>query len=72
MFIGGFITGAKGKTKGWLLGLCTSIVYSFVVFLVQYLGYSKSFSNHQMFYHLIFLGVCVIGSIVGVNASSQK
>ncbi|WP_088072491.1 TIGR04086 family membrane protein [Gottfriedia luciferensis] len=72
MLIGGFVTGAKGKEKGWLLGLLTSGMYSVFVFFVQYLGYDRSFSKEQLTYHAIFLAVCMLGSIFGVNAASNK
>ena len=72
MLIGGFVTGAKGKEKGWILGLLTSGTYSVFVFFVQYLGYDRSFSKEQLMYHAIFLAVCMLGSIFGVNAASNK
>ncbi|KQL38095.1 hypothetical protein AN960_14145 [Bacillus sp. FJAT-25509] len=72
MLIGGFVTGAKGKEKGWILGLLTSGAYSIFVFFVQFLGYDRTFSQEQIMYHGIFLGVCMLGSIFGVNAASNK
>jgi len=72
MLIGGFVTGAKGKEKGWLLGLLTSGAYSVVVFFVQFLGYDRAFSKEQLMYHAIFLAICMLGSIFGVNAASNK
>ena len=72
MLIGGFVTGAKGKEKGWFLGLLTSGAYSVFVFFVQFLGYDRAFSKEQMMYHAIFIAVCMLGSIFGVNAASNK
>lgn len=72
MLIGGFVTGSKGKEKGWLLGLLTSGAYTVFVFFIQFLGYDRSFSKEQLMYHAIFLAVCMLGSILGVNVSSNK
>jgi putative membrane protein (TIGR04086 family) len=72
MLIGGFVTGAKGKEKGWLLGLLTSGAYSVFVFFVQFLGYDRTFSKEQLMYHAIFIAICMLGSIFGVNAASNK
>jgi putative membrane protein (TIGR04086 family) len=72
MLIGGFVSGAKGKEKGWLLGLLTSGAYSIFVFIVQFLGYDRSFSKEQLLYHLIFLAICMLGGIFGVNSASKN
>ncbi|WP_336881784.1 TIGR04086 family membrane protein [Priestia koreensis] len=72
VFIGGFVAGGKGKAKGWLLGAVTGFLYSFVVFLIQFLGYSQSFSSSQMLFHLGFLGIAVLGGMMGVNLTSSR
>jgi putative membrane protein (TIGR04086 family) len=72
VFIGGFISGKKGQNKGWLLGGGTSLLFSFLVFLIQYLGYQSTFNSSQYMYHGIFLVLCMIGGIMGVNVSSHK
>jgi putative membrane protein (TIGR04086 family) len=72
LFIGGLISGKKGQNKGWLLGGGTSIMFSFLVFLIQYLGYQSTFNSSQYMYHGIFLLLSVIGGIMGVNLSSHK
>jgi putative membrane protein (TIGR04086 family) len=72
LFIGGFISGKKGQNKGWLLGGGTSLLFSFLVFLIQYLGYQSTFNSSQYMYHAIFLVLCMIGGIMGVNISSHK
>ncbi|PEJ51782.1 MULTISPECIES: TIGR04086 family membrane protein [unclassified Bacillus (in: firmicutes)] len=72
MLIGGFVTGAKGKEKGWILGFLTSGAYSVFVFFVQFLGYDRTFSKEQLMYHAIFIAICMLGSIFGVNAASNK
>jgi putative membrane protein (TIGR04086 family) len=71
LFVGGFISGKKGQSKGWLLGGGTSLLFSFLVFLVQYLGYQSTFNSSQYMYHGIFLALSMIGGIMGVNLSSH-
>ncbi|MGC4375842.1 TIGR04086 family membrane protein [Fictibacillus sp. Mic-4] len=70
-FIGGFVSGKSGKEKGWLLGATTAIVFSLLVFLVQFLGFDSTFNSKQYMYHGIFLLLSILGGIMGVN-SSQK
>jgi putative membrane protein (TIGR04086 family) len=72
LFAGGFISGKKGQSKGWLLGGGTSLLFSFLVFLIQYLGYQSTFNSSQYMYHAIFLALSMIGGIMGVNLSSHK
>ncbi|MCA1031886.1 TIGR04086 family membrane protein [Bacillus timonensis] len=70
LFIGGFVSGGKGKEKGWLMGGATSVIFTLIVFLFQYLGYDSTFSSEQSFYHLVFMGVAVLGGIIGVNMTT--
>ncbi|MDN4526261.1 TIGR04086 family membrane protein [Fictibacillus fluitans] len=72
LFIGGFLSGKKGKEKGMMLGIGTALLFSLFVFLVQYLGYQTTFTSTQYLYHGIFLLLCMLGSIMGVNVSSHK
>ncbi|CAG9619468.1 TIGR04086 family membrane protein [Sutcliffiella rhizosphaerae] len=70
LFIGGFISGGKGKEKGWLLGAVTGGAYTLVIFLFQYLGNDSLFTLQQMMFHSGFIGVAALGGIIGVNISS--
>ncbi|AGX05654.1 MULTISPECIES: TIGR04086 family membrane protein [Bacillaceae] len=72
LFAGGFISGGKGKQKGWLLGGLTGAIYTLVIFLFQYLGHDSLFSAEQTIYHTCFLLVCMMGGILGVNMSSKS
>ncbi|MCF6138072.1 TIGR04086 family membrane protein [Pseudalkalibacillus berkeleyi] len=72
LFIGGMVSGKKGKEKGWLLGSGTGALFSIVVFLVQYLGYQVHFDPEQYLYHLGYLLVATLGGVMGVNLSSHK
>ncbi|MGD7053535.1 TIGR04086 family membrane protein [Sutcliffiella horikoshii] len=69
LFIGGFISGGRGKEKGWLLGGATGAAYTLVIFLFQYLGNDALFNMQQMLFHLGFIGIAALGGIIGVNVS---
>ncbi|GAE25931.1 hypothetical protein JCM9140_1954 [Halalkalibacter wakoensis JCM 9140] len=72
MFLGGIISGAKAKEKGWIAGACTAILFSLLTFFIQYLGYNTTFTNEQYLYHAGYLLAAAIGGIIGVNVSSNK
>ncbi|WP_274855351.1 TIGR04086 family membrane protein [Bacillus methanolicus] len=72
LFIGGFISGGKGKQKGWLLGGLTGLLYSIIVFLFQFLGFDSLFTLKQLIYHICYVLVAMMGGILGVNLSSKS
>ncbi|MGG0716349.1 TIGR04086 family membrane protein [Robertmurraya massiliosenegalensis] len=72
LFAGGFITGRKGKEKGWLIGTLTGVLYTIIIFLFQYLGYDSLFSLEQMIYHVCYIITAMMGGILGVNMSTPK
>jgi len=72
MFVGGFVTGGKGKEKGWLIGSGSGLLFSIIVFLFQYLGHDSLFSTQQSIYHLGFLATAAIGGIFGVNMTTPS
>lgn len=67
LLVGGFVSGSSSKQKGWLVGAGTGLLYSVVVFLVQYLGYNAIFSMQQYLFHGGFILAAIIGGIFGVN-----
>ncbi|MFN7249219.1 MAG: TIGR04086 family membrane protein [Anaerobacillus sp.] len=67
LIIGGFVSGGKSKQKGWMVGAGTGLLYSLLVFLVQYLGYNSTFTLEQYLFHGGFLLAAIIGGIMGVN-----
>lgn len=71
-FIGGFISGKSGGEKGWLLGGATALLFSCLVFLLQFLGYDEQFSLLQLLYHGGFLIAACFGGIIGVNIATNK
>jgi putative membrane protein (TIGR04086 family) len=72
LFAGGFVSGGRGKQKGWFLGGLTGLIYSIIVFLFQYLGYDRLFSTEQMIYHTCYVLTAMMGGILGVNMSTSK
>lgn len=72
LFISGFISGAKAKQKAWIIGSGLSLSYSFLIYLFQFLGYGEHFTLTQVFYHLGFLLVAIIGAIFGVNVTGNQ
>ncbi|MCF3941868.1 TIGR04086 family membrane protein [Oceanobacillus alkalisoli] len=67
LFIGGMITGIKGKSKGWVVGGLTGLGFTLFIFLVQYLGYQNGFSIQQMLHHSGFILAAIFGGMIGVN-----
>ncbi|WML45518.1 TIGR04086 family membrane protein [Neobacillus sp. PS3-40] len=72
LFGGGFLSGGKGKQKGWLIGGLTGLIYSLIVFLFQYLGYDRLFTGEQIIYHICYTLIAMMGGILGVNMSSNS
>ncbi|PLR78023.1 TIGR04086 family membrane protein [Bacillus sp. V3-13] len=72
LFTGGFVSGGKGKQKGWMLGGLTGLVYSLVVFLFNYLGYDSLFSAEQVIYHTCYILIAMMGGILGVNIMGKS
>ncbi|MGE8206112.1 TIGR04086 family membrane protein [Heyndrickxia sp. NPDC080065] len=72
LFTGGFICGGKGQQKGWVSGSITGIVYTFIIFLFQYLGYGNIFSSEQMIYHICYILTAMMGGVLGVNIMSDQ
>lgn len=72
LFGGGFLSGGKRKEKGWLIGGVTGLIYSFVVFLFQYLGYDRLFNSEQVIYHTCYTLIAMMGGILGVNISTNN
>jgi putative membrane protein (TIGR04086 family) len=72
LFAGGFITGKKGKEKGWFIGTATGLIYSAIIFLFQYLGLDSLFSTEQIIYHICYIITAMMGGILGVNMSSSR
>lgn len=72
LFLGGLVGGGKGKKKGWLLGSLTGVLYTAIVFLVQYLGYNELFTVKQAIYHACYIVAAAMGGILGVNLFSGR
>ncbi|MGG6431090.1 TIGR04086 family membrane protein [Anoxybacillus sp. D401a] len=72
LFFGGFIAGGKGKERGWMLGGATSIIFTTIIFLFQFLGMNQMFSLEQWGYHAGFLITAMVGGMIGVNVATSK
>ncbi|KOR86474.1 hypothetical protein AM233_22460 [Bacillus sp. FJAT-22058] len=72
LFIGGFISGGKGKKQGLFLGGSTGLLYLLVVFLFQYLGHDSLFTIKQWIYYGCFVITAMMGGVLGVNMSSDS
>jgi putative membrane protein (TIGR04086 family) len=72
LFIGGFVSGKKGQERGWILGAGTGVLFSILVFLIQFLGYQLKFDTQQSLFHLGYVAIALFGGILGVNLSSHK
>ena len=72
VFAGGFISGGKGKQKGWLVGGLTGVIYSLLIFLYQYLGHDSLFTVKQMIYHACYILTAMAGGILGVNMTTSN
>lgn len=72
LFIGGFVSGAKGKERGWMLGLITGLGFVLIVLLFQYLGYQKGMSTTQMMYQGGYTLAAMLGGVIGVNIAGDK
>lgn len=72
IFAGGFISGGRGKEKGWLLGGLTGFIYSFIIFLYQFLGLDSLFDFEQVIYHICYILIAMMGGILGVNLGGNS
>lgn len=68
LFFGGFIAGIKRKANGLFVGICTGVLFTIIVFLIQFLGYDTSFTIKQSLYHLLYMIAAIVGSVIGVNS----
>ncbi|MEI2366961.1 TIGR04086 family membrane protein [Niallia circulans] len=71
LFAGGFISGGKGKERGWFLGGLTGFIYSIIIFLFSFLGSDQLFTIEQTIYHVCYTLICMMGGILGVNLSKK-
>lgn len=72
IFIGGLISGGKGKKQGWLLGGGTGLLYTLIILAFQYLGFDQTFSSREWIQSLCYILVCMMGGVLGVNLSGGK
>ncbi|MDQ0254248.1 putative membrane protein (TIGR04086 family) [Evansella vedderi] len=69
---GGFIAGGRSGQKGWLAGALTAVLYTFVIFLVQFLGFNEGFDLQQWLVHSGYVLAAMLGGIFGVNVRGES
>lgn len=69
IFIGGIISGGKGKKQGWLLGGGTGLLYTLIILLFQYLGHDTLFTSREWIQSFCYILTSMMGGILGVNLS---
>ncbi|MBU9720695.1 MULTISPECIES: TIGR04086 family membrane protein [Bacillaceae] len=72
VFVGGFISGGRSGQKGWLAGGTTAVLYTLVIFFVQFLGFNEAFDAQQWLIHSGYLIAAVFGGIFGVNVRGES
>ncbi|HET7616765.1 MAG TPA: TIGR04086 family membrane protein [Bacillales bacterium] len=69
LLIGGVVAGKKAHQRGWIIGAGTGLLYTFLIFLIQFLGYETGFTPRQYLYFLMYILVAALGGMAGVNLS---
>lgn len=67
LFIGGYISGSRAGTKGWITGGLTGFAYSLIMLMYQFLAYDSFFQWEQTVYHICFMLTAMMGGVLGVN-----
>lgn len=65
LFIGGNIIGKNSINKGWLEGLKLGLLFSFMLFVINFFFYDMD--SKQIILYMIILFSSILGSIVGIN-----
>lgn len=72
VFIGGFLVGKKALKKGWLEGIKFGLVFCFLMFLINYLGFDMNVSFKFIMFNIIILVVAMFGGMVGISFRKEK
>lgn len=72
LFIGGCVSGFLSGTRGWYFGGCTGISFILFTWLISFLGFESSLRWEALWLYLTFLGLAMIGGVIGVNLSPPK
>lgn len=71
-FIGGFLLGKKSSKKGWLEGIKFGSIFLVFLFLLNYLGFQKSFEIKDLIFYLILMIASIFGSVIGINRKKNN
>ncbi|HEX6922948.1 MAG TPA: TIGR04086 family membrane protein, partial [Bacillales bacterium] len=55
LFLGGLISGGKVDERGWMIGGATGLLYTILVFFVQYLGFDTGFTIQQYLFFALYI-----------------
>ncbi|GAF24508.1 MULTISPECIES: TIGR04086 family membrane protein [Shouchella] len=72
LFVGGFISGGKARTKGWLAGSLCAIFFCLLATAISYLGYNEALTVKQMILFAAYCGIAALGGVIGVNLSPDE
>lgn len=67
LFIGGYITGKRSKSKGWLEGLKLGFIFSILIIIFNFLAFDSSFKLKYLLFYLIIIISSILGSMIGIN-----
>ncbi|TDQ37984.1 TIGR04086 family membrane protein [Aureibacillus halotolerans] len=68
---GGMKAGKMKKERGLFIGLATGIAVSLLIFIIQWTGYNQSMDTIKALFHLLYIGMALVGGIVGVNLGAR-
>lgn len=71
VFCGGLISAKQARERGWIIGAGTGLLYTLVVFLIQYLGFDQSLATEQYLYFGLYILAAAFGGIFGVNLTGR-
>lgn len=66
LFVGGFLTGKKSESKGWLEGLKLGVIFSIILFLINII-FIKNIALKSLLYYLILIVCSILGSMIGIS-----
>jgi putative membrane protein (TIGR04086 family) len=68
LLAGGFMTGRKSGTKGWIHGGVQGLIYSAIILLLGFLAFDSSPTVHPLPFAICAFGLGALGGILGVNS----
>ena len=66
LFIGGFYLGKRSTKKGWLEGLKLSLIFIFILIIIE-LFLNISFEIKNILFYIILIFSSILGSMIGIS-----